>query len=318
MLILLSVDLAVFHRKSSVATVRQAAVWTAVWCLLALAFNAFIWYWRGRDRAVEFLIGYLLEWSLSMDNVFVFAVLFSYFQVPQKFQYRVLFWGILGAVVMRLTFVLLGATLISHFDWILPLFGVVLVYQGAKLAFEGEDQIDPERTLIMRLARRLLPIAQGDYGQQFFVRESGRRMITRLFLVLLVIEWTDVVFAVDSVPAIFGVTKDPFIIFTSNIFAILGLRALYFLLAAVMDLFHYLKYGLSGVLVFIGLKMIVEWFRPGIVPHWVSLLVVVGLLGASIAASLIRPPPPRPPATKGEEDAAGEEADAGQCSKTEV
>lgn len=290
-LVLLAVDLGLFHRKSSVATVRQAARWTAVWCLLALAFNVFIWYWRGRVAAVQFLTGYVLEWSLSMDNVFVFAVLFNYFQVPPKYQYRVLFWGILGAVVLRLSFVLLGTTLIHYFHWVLPLFGLILVYQGGKLAFEGDEDLDPEVTLMMRLSRRLLPIAQGEYGELFFVRESGRWMITRLFLVLLVIDWVDVVFAVDSVPAIFGVTTDPFIIFTSNVFAILGLRALYFLLAAVMDLFHYLKYGLSGVLVVIGATMIAEYFVPGLVSQWVKLAVVVGLLGLSVAASLILPRP---------------------------
>ncbi len=222
-----------------------------------------------------------------MDNVFVFAVLFNYFQVPLKYQYRVLFWGILGAIVMRLSFILIGATLIMQFHWIMPLFGILLIYQGGKLALQGDEEMHPEQTLVMKLARRLLPIAKGDHGSRFFVVENGRRMITALFLVLLVIEWTDVVFAVDSVPAIFGVTTDPFTIFTSNIFAILGLRALYFLLAAVMDLFRYLKYGLAAVLIFIGLKMIVDYLVPEIIPQWVSLVVVAGLLIVSIAASLI-------------------------------
>jgi tellurite resistance protein TerC len=291
-LVLLIADLAVFHRQAQEATFRQSAAWTLVWCLMALAFNGFVWYWRGGAIALQFLTGYLLEWSLSMDNVFVFAVLFTYFQVPLKYQYRVLFWGILGAIVMRLSFILVGAALLSRFDWILPLFGALLIYQGSKLAFQGDSEIDPEHTLVMRLARRLLPIAKGDYGSRFFVVENGHRMITRLFLVLLVIEWTDVVFAVDSVPAIFGVTRDPFTVFTSNIFAILGLRALYFLLASVMDLFRYLKYGLSAVLVFIGAKMIVDFLVPGIIPPWLNFVVVFGLLAASVAASLIIKKPP--------------------------
>jgi tellurite resistance protein TerC len=291
-IVLLVADLFVFHRQSTEPTLRESAIWTVVWCLIALAFNGLIWYWRGAEIGVQFLTGYLLEWSLSMDNVFIFALLFAYFKVPLRYQYRVLFWGILGAISMRLGFILAGKALLNHFDWVLPLFGVLLVYQGGKMAFEGDEEIDPEHSLVMKLSRRMLPIATGDYGERFLVREDGRRKLTRLFLVLLVIEWTDVVFAVDSVPAIFGVTLDPFTIFTSNIFAILGLRALYFLLAGVMDMFRYLKYGLSAVLVIIGLKMIVEyvahhWYgRENFIPNLLSLAVVVGVLAISIGASL--------------------------------
>jgi TerC family integral membrane protein len=191
-----------------------------------------------------------------MDNVFVFAVIFSFFKVPLKYQYRVLFWGILGAVVMRLSFILLGAALIERFAWIMPIFGVFLIYTGIKLALSDESEVDPDKNLLMRLARRLFPVAREDHGDRFFVVENGRRAITPLFLVLLVVESTDVLFAVDSVPAIFVITRDEFTVFTSNIFAILGLRALYFLLAGVMDLFRYLNYGLSAVLIFVGLKVV--------------------------------------------------------------
>lgn len=292
--VLLTLDLVVFHRESHEPSLRESATWTVVWCGVALAFNAFIWAWRGGDLALQFLTGYLIEWSLSMDNVFVFAVIFSYFRVPLKYQYRVLFWGILGAVFMRLTFVLLGALALEHFDWMLPIFGAFLIYTAAKLAFQDESEIDPEHNLLMRLARRLFPVARENHGDRFFAIEDGRRTITPLFLVLLVVESTDVLFAVDSVPAIFGVTRDAFTVFTSNIFAILGLRALYFLLAGIMDLFRYLNYGLSAVLAFVGLKMVAEyvahhWFNRAehLVPPLVSLLVIVSLLGASIIASII-------------------------------
>ena len=294
--VVLVLDLLVFHRNSHEPTLRESAMWTTIWCLLALAFNGLVWWWRGPTLAVEFLTGYLIEWSLSMDNVFVFAVVFSFFRVPLKYQYRVLFWGILGAVVMRLTFVLLGAALLARFNWLLWIFGVFLIYTGVKLAFHSEDNVNPDNNLLMRLAKKLFPVAKQNHGESFFVVEDGKRCITPLFLVLLVVESTDVLFAVDSVPAIFGVTKDPFIVFTSNIFAILGLRALYFLLAGVMDMFRYLNYGLSAVLIFVGLKMVVEYWLPGhfgiapeahIVPPYVSLLVIVSLLGISIIASLL-------------------------------
>ena len=229
-----------------------------------------------------------------MDNVFVFAVIFTYFQVPLKRQYRVLFWGILGAIVMRLIFVLVGATLIERFDWVLWLFGVLLIYTGIKLALK-HDEFQPESSLIMRIGRRIFRVSEGDHGNRFFVREAGKFCVTPLFLVLLVIESTDVLFAVDSVPAIFGVTKDPFIVFTSNIFAILGLRALYFLLAGVMDMFRYLNYGLAAVLTFVGVKMIAEYWLPrwGIDFHffsdypWASLLVILTLLGIATVASIV-------------------------------
>jgi len=290
--VLLISDLFVFHRDTREPTLRESAIWTLIWCSIAMAFNAFIWKWRGPEAGIQFLTGYLIEWSLSMDNVFVFAVIFSFFRVPLKYQYRVLFWGIMGAIIMRLTFILLGTALLASFDWMLWIFGIFLIYTGVKLATHDETQVDPDKNILMRLAVRLFPVARGDHGQAFFVIEDGRRAITPLFLVLLVVESTDVLFAVDSVPAIFGVTKDPFIVFTSNIFAILGLRALYFLLAGVMDLFRYLNYGLAAVLIFVGLKMVVDYWAHGIMeriphPHVASLIVIVVLLGTSIVASIV-------------------------------
>jgi len=295
--VLLILDLAVFHRESHQPTLRESAIWTVIWCAIALAFNGLVWAWRGGQTAVLFLSGYLVEWSLSMDNVFVFAVIFNFFAVPLKYQYRVLFWGIIGAIVMRLSFILAGAALLEHFHWIMPLFGAFLIYTGGKLALHSDSEVDPENNLLMRAAKQLFPVASGDHGQRFFVVEDGKRMITPLFLVLLVVESTDVLFAVDSVPAIFGIApNDPFTIFTSNIFAILGLRALYFLLAGVMDMFRYLPYGLAAVLIFVGTKMIVEFFQGApMVSPLVSLLVIVALLGIAIGASLVAKPEEKNP-----------------------
>jgi len=279
----------------------ESAVTVAIWCLLALAFNGLIVWCMGSKAGLQFATGYLLEWSLSMDNVFVFAVIFRYFQVPKIHQRRILFWGILGAILMRLAFILAGAALISRFQFILPLFGLFLIYTAYQLAWHSSDQIDPQRNLVFRLARRWLPLAaeagaamtvEGPstavhYGGRFLVRQAGRLRITPPLLVLLVVESTDLLFAVDSVPAIFGITQDPFIIFTSNIFAILGLRALYFLLADVMDLFRYLHYGLAAVLAFVGLKMVGESWLPELMPAWASLVVVAVLLGTAIVASIL-------------------------------
>jgi tellurite resistance protein TerC len=287
-IVLLTLDLVVFHRNAHEPTLRESAIWTMVWCSLALAFNCLIWVWRGQEMAVKFLTGYLVEWSLSMDNVFVFAVVFSFFGVPLKYQYRVLFWGILGAVVMRLTFILAGTALLTRFDWMLWIFGAFLIYTGAKLALHSDSKPDPERNIFMRAARRLFNVAKENHGDQFFVVEDGKRCVTPLFLVLLVIESTDVLFAVDSVPAIFGITTDAFTVFTSNIFAILGLRALYFLLAGAIDLFRYLNYGLAGVLVFVGVKMVADYWTGHhlVTPVW-SLVIILSLLGVSIVASIV-------------------------------
>lgn len=311
--VLLIFDLVVFHRESKDTTLREAALATFVWFLLAMVFNAVIWWVWGAKAATEFLAGYAVEWSLSMDNVFVFAVIFVHFRVPKKYQYRVLFWGILGAIVLRLSFVLAGAKLIEMFAWINVFFGAFLVYTAIKLLV-ADDEFDPEKDILFRITRRFFPIAKGDHGDHFFVREAGKWCITPLFVVLLVVDSADTMFAVDSVPAIFGVTNESFIVFTSNLFAIMGLRALYFLLAGVMDMFRYLKYGLSAILGFVGVKMILEYvvqfpavaqwlpqffqarvanpnnnpnFHPHLISPLESLLVILALLAASIIASLV-------------------------------
>jgi tellurite resistance protein TerC len=292
--VLLALDLLVFHRHDHVPSLRESAGWTLFWCMLAVTFNAWIWWAFGAGAGMDFLAGYVVEWSLSMDNVFVFAIIFRFFHVPRQYQYRVLFWGILGAIVLRLVFVLAGTQMIHYFDWIMPLFGLLLVYTAIKLTLHTGEEIHPDKSLVLRIARRLLPVTQGhhqQHGHAFFVREHGRRCITPLFLVLLVVESTDVMFAVDSVPAIFGITLDPFIVFTSNIFAILGLRALYFLLAGVMEMFRYLHYGLAAVLAFVGGGMIADYWcaPPGghLAPTWAKLLVIAVLLAVSVAASIM-------------------------------
>ncbi len=297
--VMLTLDLKVFHRESHEPTLRESAGWTIFWVSLALAFNGLIWWWQGQRAALEFFTGYVLEESLSMDNVFVFAVIFSFFRVPLEYQYRVLFWGILGAVIMRLTFVLVGAELILRFDWVMPIFGLFLAFTGAKLALHSESDVHPENNIIMRMAKRVFPVATGQHGEKFFVIENGRRAMTPLFLVLLVVESTDVIFAVDSVPAVLGVVDHHahyfrFVVFTSNVFAILGLRALYFLLAGVIDMFRYLHYGLSVVLVFVGGKMIADFighrvfhYEGHLIPYWLSPMIIVAILAVSVIASLI-------------------------------
>jgi tellurite resistance protein TerC len=318
--ILLALDLGVFHRHSKDTTIRQAARSTLIWCALAMAFNVYVFWAAGRgkvgfDKASEFFMGYVVEWSLSIDNVFVFAVIFSYFKVPKKYQYRVLFWGIIGAVVLRLAFILIGQALLEKFHWVIYVLGAFLIYTGVKLAFHN-DEFDPEKSLVVRVSRRLFSVSQGDHGQSFFIREAGKWCITPLFLVLLVIDFVDVAFALDSVPAIFGITKDTFIIFTSNIFAILGLRALYFLLAGAMGLFRFLQYGLAAILVFVGVKMIGQewvekhWLGGDEIPHWISLAVIVGILAVAIGASLWAARRERKSKPHGEQDRAGGESDA--------
>ena len=283
---MLALDLGVFNRKAHAVTLREAGAWTALWVTLALLFNVGLYFVAGPQAGLEFLTGYLIEYSLSVDNIFVFVLIFSAFKVPAKYQHRVLFWGILGALIMRGAMIALGVVLISRFHWIIYGFGAFLVFAGIRMFFsDEEDTVDLENNTVLRLVRRLVPVTDGYREQKFVVREGGRRMVTPLFLVLVLIEVTDVIFAVDSIPAIFAITQDPFIVYTSNIFAILGLRSLYFLLAGIIDRFIYLRYGLAVVLTFVGVKMLlVDVFH---IPTIVSLGVIVGTLAVSIIASLL-------------------------------
>jgi tellurite resistance protein TerC len=285
---MLALDLGVFNRKAHEVHYKEALAWSAVWVALSLAFNWWIYHKFGTDKALEFLTGYVIEKALSVDNIFVFVILFSSFAVPKEFQHRVLFWGVFGAIIMRAIFIGLGAALVSRFDWIMYVFGAVLIYTAFKLMKEGDAEPHPEKNPIYKLARRLFPAVPEYHGKHFFVVKDGRRYATPLLLVLIAIEATDVVFAVDSIPAIFAISKDPFIVYTSNIFAILGLRAMYFLLAGVIDKFHLLKYGLALVLLFVGVKMVIaDWFH---VPIGISLGAIGGVLALSIVISILRPP----------------------------
>lgn len=286
-LAMLALDLGVFHRKSHVVTLRESLTWTGVWVVLALLFNAGIWRWLGEQKAVEFFTGYVIEKSLSVDNVFVFALLFSYFAVPQLYQHKVLFWGVLGALLMRAGMIAAGAALIAKFTWIIYLFGAFLILTGLKMALQRNEEIHPERNPVVRWFKRLVPVTSDLRGDQFFVRENGVRMATPLVIVLLLVEVSDVIFAVDSIPAIFAVTTDPFIVYTSNVFAILGLRSLYFALAGVMHKFHYLKLGLGIVLTFVGVKMLLA-HSPYALDTLVSLAVIVAILAGSIIGSLVK------------------------------
>jgi tellurite resistance protein TerC len=284
--VMLALDLGVFHRRAHEVRVREALLMVALWVSLALLFNAGVWVWRGRQAGMEFLAGYLLEYSLSVDNIFVFLLIFGYFRVPRKHQHRVLFWGIMGALIMRGLLIGAGVALIRLFHWVIYLFGAFLVLTGIKMFFQKEGGIDPDRNPVVRLASRLLPLAKRFHEERFWVREEGKWLATPLFLVLLVVETTDVVFAFDSIPAIFGVTRDGFIVFTSNVFAIMGLRSLYFALAGVMDLFRFLKHGVSVVLVFVGVKIFLGETAYRI-PTGMALGVLAGILAVSILASVV-------------------------------
>ncbi len=297
-LVMLALDLGVFHRKSHTVSLRESLVWTGVWIALALGFNAGVWHFAGPQKALEFFTGYVIEKSLSVDNVFVFALLFSHFAVPARYQHKVLFWGILGALVMRAAMIGLGATLIERFSWIIYVFGAFLIFTGFKMLVKRETEIHPERNPLVLGFRRVMPVTSDYRGDKFFVRENGVRMATPLFVVLLLVEFTDLIFAVDSIPAIFAVTRDPFIVYTSNVFAILGLRSLYFALSGVMDKFHYLKTGLGLVLAFVGVKMLLS-HTAWKIDTLVSLAVIAAILAGSIIMSLLRPKrSAHPPATQ--------------------
>jgi tellurite resistance protein TerC len=284
---LLALDLGVFHRKAHVIGLREALLWSVFWICLALVFNAGVYFWFGHKHALEFFTGYVIEKALSVDNIFVFVVIFTYFAVPRELHHRVLFWGIVGALVLRAVFIVLGAALIQMFHWVIYIFGAFLIFTGAKLFLDRGSEVHPEQNPVLKLFRRFVRSVDGYRGARFFVTENGVRYATPLLLVLVCIEATDVVFAMDSIPAIFAITRDPFIVFTSNIFAILGLRALYFLLAGVIPKFRYLRVGLAVVLVFVGIKMVIEGFYE--IPIVLSLLVILVVLSASILLSWIIP-----------------------------
>ena len=289
---LLALDLGVFHRKSHEVKIKEALIWSGVWISLALAFNAFVYFTRGSGPALEFLAGYLIEEALSVDNLFVFLLIFSYFRVPSIVQHKVLFWGILGALLMRALFIVAGISLIEKFHWIIYVFGAFLIYTGIRMVTEQGKEIHPERNPVLRLFRRLVPVTETYVEDRFFVMKGARRFATPLFIVLLMVETTDLIFAVDSIPAILAITRDPFIVYTSNVFAILGLRSLFFALAGLMKLFRYLNYGLCFILVFVGLKMLLaELFK---IPIVVALGVIIAILGASILVSILRREVPEP------------------------
>ncbi|MEZ4362700.1 MAG: TerC family protein [Kofleriaceae bacterium] len=288
-LAMLALDLGVFHRKAHEVSVREAASWSLAWVTLALLFAAGLYVWHGADRALEFTTGYLIEKALAVDNIFVFVLIFSAFAIPARYQHRILFWGVLGALVMRAGFIMLGGAFLQRFHWAIYVFGAILAITGVKLLLQRDAEPDPERNLIVRALRRLIPYHPKVEGDAFTVVRGGRRLATPLLLALLAVELTDVIFAVDSIPAIFAITADPFIVFTSNIFAILGLRSMYFLLADVVSRFAYLKLGLAAVLIFVGAKMVlVDVYK---LPVLASLGIIASILGASVAASLLRSEP---------------------------
>jgi tellurite resistance protein TerC len=287
-LAMLALDLGVFHRKAHVVRPKEAAMWVAIWASLAFVFGCILYIWHGAEPALLFATGYLIEQSLSVDNLFVIVMIFSYFSVPEKFQHRVLFWGILGALVMRGMFIAVGSILISRFTWIMYIFGAFLIFTGIRMAFEHDEEFDAEKNIVMRTARRFLRVTNRYDDQKFFTVENGVKVATPLLLVLIFVEFVDVVFAVDSIPAIFAVTTNPFLVYTSNVFAILGLRSMYFLLSGIVHKFVYLKYGLSVILTFVGIKMVIVDFYH--VPILVSLAVIITVLAASIALSLKFPP----------------------------
>ena len=287
---MLSLDLGLFNRKAHTITYREAWIWSAVWVTLAMIFCGLVFYYQGSVRGFEFLTGYLIELSLSVDNLFVFLLIFSYFKVPARFQHRVLFWGVMGALIMRLTMIFIGAALIERFHWIIYIFGAFLVYTGIKMFSHEDTDMQPDQNPVVRLVTRFLPISHHYDEQKFFTTVNGKRTGTLLLLVLIVVEVTDLVFAVDSIPAIFAITTNTFIVYTSNVFAILGLRSMYFLLAGVVEKFRYLRTGLAIVLTFIGVKMLLGAISIHI-PIQLSLVFVALVLAGSVVASLLIPPP---------------------------
>lgn len=281
---MLALDLGVFHRKSHVVGTKEALGWSAVWISMALLFNVGLYFWQGTQPATEFLTGYLIEKALSVDNIFVFIMIFAYFKVPALYQHKVLFWGVLGALAMRAICIFSGVALLERFHWVIYIFGAFLIVTGLKMAFTKDKEIEPEKNPLLKLIRRFVPITDTFDGDHFWVRRGGRLLATPLFVALIFVEVSDLVFAVDSIPAILSITRDPFLVYTSNVFAILGLRSLYFALAGIMDMFRYLHYGLAAILVFVGVKMAIMDFYK--IPIWISLCTIVGILIIAIVASL--------------------------------
>ncbi|MCS6983963.1 MAG: TerC family protein [Leptospiraceae bacterium] len=284
--IMLALDLGVFNRKSHVIQIKEALGWSAFWIALALIFNVFVYFWRGPESSLEFFTGFILEKSLSVDNLFVFTVIFSYFQVPEKYQHKVLFWGVLGALIFRSVFIATGVALIQKFEWVIYIFGGFLILTGLKLGFAGEEQVELDEHKLLRFLKKHLPFTNEYHGEKFFIREAKKYVATPLFLVLVVIETTDVVFAIDSIPAILAISRDPFIVYTSNVFAIMGLRSLYFALAGLVGMFSYLKYGLALILAFVGIKMLIHHYYK--VPIVLSLTFIALVLAVSIILSVIK------------------------------
>lgn len=289
---MLVIDLVVFHGKEHEESIREALIWTGVWITLALIFGIGVYYFMGSQTALDYYTGYLIEKSLSVDNIFVFLLVFSYFNVPAEYQHKVLFWGIFGALVMRLIFIFVGVALLEQFDWIIYIFGAFLIFTGIKLAMEKDKEVHPERNPILKLTRKILPITKRYHGSDFFIYKMGKLVATPLFVVLIVIETTDLVFALDSIPAILAITRDEFIIYSSNAFAILGLRALYFALAGIMKLFHYLHYGLSLILVFVGIKMLLIDIYHIPTPYALGFIAIT--LTISVIASIYYPKEEQP------------------------
>lgn len=296
-LLMLALDLGVFNRKAHEVKIKEALIWSGVWVVLSLTFNLGIYYFYSppegftrADSALQFLTGYVIEKSLSVDNIFVFVLLFSYFKVPALYQHKVLFWGILGALVMRAIFIFAGVALINHFAWVIYIFGAFLVFTGIKLVLQKDKEIHPERNPVLKLFKRFFRVSEEYDGSKFFTIKNAKKVATPLFVVLIMVETTDLIFAVDSIPAILAVTQDPFIVYSSNVFAILGLRSLYFALAALVKLFHYLHYGLAAILVLVGTKMILNhYYTAKIISTELSLILIVGILAASVVVSLMKP-----------------------------
>jgi tellurite resistance protein TerC len=282
----LFLDLFVFHRKPHKVSVKESLLFSAFWVIIGLGFGVYVWYAKGEKALTEYITGYLLEKALSLDNIFVFILIFSYFQIPEKYRHKVLFWGVFGAIIMRAIFIFAGIKLVERFDWITYIFGLILIVSAVKLLSTEDKAFNPEDTLVYKIAKRLLPMRPDPQGGSFFIKEDRKIYATPMFLALLFVESSDVMFAIDSVPAILSISKDPFVVYTSNIFAILGLRSLYFAASAVLSLFHYLHYGLAFILGFIGVKMLISDFYH--IPVFVSLLLIVSSILLSILASLVK------------------------------